>query len=554
VVRIETLVDVAAADMRAFYADQPYRSIAQGVGIEVRGFDGSGRRRVLITHDSTLGYVFSPEFQFTLLPPPGPDAAPRLSIVARAVGVRDMIGATPAIEAGFARGASVDVVIADQRCGGAACGPNELCCDGACVRVLSDARNCGRCGNACGADEQCAGGVCQCGSGSGCGAGQTCCPGLGCVDLKTDAFNCGTCRKECNPGEMCVDGSCSCNGGAACAAGSTSDALCCPGSGCSSTGTCTCGGTDCAAPRVCCNGSSCVDLRNDPMNCGVCGRTCPPGLTCTNGACTCAGRVCAAADTCCPTGCANLQNDVRNCGACGHSCQAGEVCQQGTCVCAPTQSDPGGPGGFGPGGPSCNSDETCRGGMCTVLNDDVRNCGACGNNCRIGEECAKGECSCEGGSACVGNQRCCPPQSNGTPGGCFDTSSDPAHCGACDKACGAGESCRAGVCTVDGCGCTNGNRCEENSKECRCNGGPACSGATTCCATGCKNLLTDVQNCGMCGRACVAGQLCCNGSCVDQGPQNCGGCGMKCALSCCPPCTPGGNYSCATVCLGCGGI
>jgi hypothetical protein len=550
VIRVETLVDVAPGDERAFFADQPYRSVAQGVGYEVRDFDGSGRRRLLITHDATLGYGFTSQFQFTLLPPAGPEVAPRLSITARAVGARDEIGNTRALEAGFARGAAVDVVIGDQRCGGATCAPNEACCDGACVRALGDPRHCGGCGNACGANEQCTGGVCQCGSASACAAGQTCCPGLGCVDLASDAFHCGACDKECSPGEMCVAGQCTCNGGGACSAPPTGVALCCAGMGCSSTGSCTCGGTDCAAPRVCCGGTECRDVRSDNDNCGACGRRCAAGLTCRNGACTCAGAICSTGDTCCSTGCANLQNDVRNCGACGKSCQPGEICANGRCACVATTPSPGGP--LPPQPPSCSSGQTCCGGTCSTLVDDVRNCGACGIACRIGEQCDKGTCSCEGGAPCVGNQRCCPGGFAG-PGGCFDTSHDPQNCGACGNRCATGQICSSGVCVSGGCSCSNNNQCTSNG-GCSCNGGPACTGSSNCCGmAGCRDLLTDEQNCGACGKACGVGQLCCGGACVDQGELNCGGCGVRCGVgqSCCLPCQPGGAASCGLACVAC---
>jgi hypothetical protein len=92
-VRVETYVAVDPSDKRVFFADQPYRSVAQGVGYEVRDFDGMGQRKVLITHDSTLGFVFAPSFVFTLLPPSS-EAAPPLVVTARAVGPSAMLGRT----------------------------------------------------------------------------------------------------------------------------------------------------------------------------------------------------------------------------------------------------------------------------------------------------------------------------------------------------------------------------------------------------------------------------------------------------------------------------
>src|SRR3954468_24476079 len=96
VVRVETVVAIADGDTREFFADQPYRSVATGVGYEVRDVDGSGKREVLITHDATLGFQFKSTFDFTLLPPAS-EAAPPLAIIARAMGSSQMIGETTSI-------------------------------------------------------------------------------------------------------------------------------------------------------------------------------------------------------------------------------------------------------------------------------------------------------------------------------------------------------------------------------------------------------------------------------------------------------------------------
>jgi hypothetical protein len=75
---------------------------------------------------------------------------------------------------------------------------------------------------------------------------------------------------------------------------------------------------------------------NDPRgNCNdVCrGRRCVSDFYWT---CTCAAkgdRACHPAFTCCgtPDGCVNLNNDPKNCGSCGNNCGAG-VCANGACM------------------------------------------------------------------------------------------------------------------------------------------------------------------------------------------------------------------------------
>lgn len=75
--------------------------------------------------------------------------------------------------------------------------------------------------------------------------------------------------------------------------------------------------------------------------------------------------------------------------------------------------------------------------------------------------------------------------------------------------------------------------------------GSSCSAPQTQCGASCVDTKTDTSNCGGCGKACVAGQVCsagtcalacaggatkCDGSCVDTkvDPNNCGACGTKC--------------------------
>ncbi|XP_039142600.1 protein GRIM REAPER-like [Dioscorea cayenensis subsp. rotundata] len=51
-----------------------------------------------------------------------------------------------------------------------------------------------------------------------------------------------------------------------------------------------------------------------------------------------------------------------------------------------------------------------------------------------------------------------------------------------------------------------------------------------CCKNHCRNILSDRNNCGVCGNKCGFGQLCCNGKCtaVAYDVSNCGECGNVC--------------------------
>jgi len=540
VATVETKVSVDPADARAFFADQPFRSVATGVGYTVAPETEGGPRVMTVSQEAALGFKFIPQFVFTLLPPAEGDAPPLL-ISARALGPsRDTLGVAMPQQARFGAGAELAIVIGDQRCGDAVCAADQSCCDGACVRTAETAAHCGACGNACGANEGCAGGQCQCAGGSGCPAGRACC-GDGCQDLANDPFNCGACGKACNTGETCSAGQCHCagNGGnAGCVAGG----LCCPGAGCSGTGTCPCGAAMCNASQLCCGGAGAMMCKNylaDSTNCGTCGNACAGPLMCQGGACKCSGVTCTGSDACCVgSGCRNLGNDVANCGMCGKSCVMGELCQSGACHCG--------------SGNACKSDEICCGSSCVKAIDDNNNCGACGRRCGPQELCDQGNCKCAAGPGCSGSEKCCPGYS-GAHGSCFDLSSDPQHCGACDKTCTSLESCIMGMCIQTSCApdcALHMNQCVGG--QCSCAGGAPCAD-TTCCASGCTNLKTDRNNCGVCGRMCSGFDLCCNGNCVVNSGSNCGACGVSCGpLSAC--CFFNGNYNCRLISLGCGTV
>lgn len=120
----------------------------------------------------------------------------------------------------------------------------------------------------------------------------------------------------------------------------------------------------------------------------------------------------------------------------------------------------------------------------------------------------------------------CPPGTEPCRGRCVDLRSDPAHCGQCDRACGALEECRESTCE-----CVPGAE--------RCGGGL------------CRDLQRDPNHCGACDAGCEGGETCLSGDCVcraglarcgddcvdtSSSAEHCGGCEHRCSED------PSGEY------------
>lgn len=238
-------------------------------------------------------------------------------------------------------------------------------------------------------------------------------------------------------------------------------------------------GLTCADPlRTCCYGG-CVDLQNDPNNCGSCASFCDGN--CINGVCVdqC-GNMCTTGQTCCNGTCANTTSDMNNCGACGSVCDSEEsnTCANGSCKCGSSNACD-----IAAGAECCTT-------SCKYVATDVTNCGGCGIACSIGETCQNGSCLCGGNPACTGGQGCCGSS-------CVDLNSAQ-YCGSCTLSCTLPEECYSGAC---GCGAA----------------GVVCEGLLPgmpgeCCgSTGCVVFVSGpTDNCGSCGNACA---ICAFGSC-----------------------------------------
>lgn len=268
------------------------------------------------------------------------------------------------------------------------CRKGELCLAGACRP--GDCRKDGDCkvGHVCTAN-RC---VCM--------PGRTECSGE-CRDLATDGENCGSCGRACGDKEQCVAGTCR-------------KVECVADKDCTDSRMCTGGLCSCKPGLATCF-TQCVDVRNDPWNCGSCGHVCWKYEQCIDGTCTDPGTCltdvecpptyrCAVGACVCPeplgvcgTECVDVRSDPRHCFNCSTSCKPGNLCVMGMCVAKKTCGSSS----------DCPKGHTCTGGACTCgaglidcgangcsdLKTDAQNCGSCGITCADPALCVDGRCA-----------------------------------------------------------------------------------------------------------------------------------------------------------------
>jgi len=139
----------------------------------------------------------------------------------------------------------------------------------------------------------------------------------------------------------------------------------------------------------------------------------------------------------------------------------------------------------------------------------ITDCGACNNVCTV----TNGSPACSGGACVVGT---CDANFGDCDGdyatGCEQRLDTLANCGVCGQVCdapNASETCTGGVCRVGTCDPAWGD-CDSNVLN------------------GCETRIDTPLNCGSCGAACVANELCCGTSCRIASASDCGSCGATC--------------------------
>ena len=288
----------------------------------------------------------------------------------------------------------------------------------------------------------------------------------------------------------------------------------------------------CADPASAC-GDKCVDLQNDPANCGDCGHACAAANaehalciagtctydTCSKGFADCDGNVANGCEL--PT-----SSDVANCGGCGIVCApqngTAPTCTMGLCGFSTCSA------GFA----DCDSDAS--NGCETTLATDDANCGKCGNACGGGTVCAGGVC----GLVCTGATTLCGSGANAF---CTLTDDDPENCGACGHSCTPvnvdNKACAKGMCGY--------HQCETDYGDCDDNPANGCETCLSCSTTNCGGCGINCEAVNVVNLGCTGSPGACTWDSCKSGWANCdANAGNGCE-------TPDSDTTCGTACDNC---
>jgi hypothetical protein len=182
-----------------------------------------------------------------------------------------------------------------------------------------------------------------------------------------------------------------------------------------------------SAPLNC--GAECVDPSTSPSHCGACNKACP---AIANGTAVCAAGTCGL--TCkprfhaCAGACAASTDPAR----CGPACAACPVAPGGVATCVNDVC-----------GVECPPTAHACAGKCIAKTDPTA-CGVACTACPVAPN-AAAICTADacGFTCSVGFGNC---DANAVNGCETNLATSPAHCGACTKACNAGQTCVNSVC------------------------------------------------------------------------------------------------------------
>jgi hypothetical protein len=325
------------------------------------------------------------------------------------------------------------------------------------------------------------------------------------------------------------------------------------------------GSSMCSAPQIECK-DKCVDPSTDNANCHSCGNACMTGEVCSNGKC---GLTCSPPETLCSgapydggvmpdagggteagpteagmtmdaatdggvdgsshtdaghTGdaghsgadagktidagpyvpyCANINNDPKNCGACGKACTADEMCNAGECILTCPKGTTACPGNTGCKG----TGECCSTSDCTSVIGEV--CPSPGGVCA----CPMGSILCASLSTCIPEGTCCTDADCKVTGETCPTPAGTCACPSGQSVCTnattslcimTGTCCTDASCTVTGETCaTSGGTCACPTGDTVCAASNSCISSTACCtASDCTPLPANVATASCTGGVC----------------------------------------------------